>query len=358
MGILGKDLFDINRPRTNTKIEFGAACYWVESNQLPLPYGAILTEILNLDTAPFQEPLDKLEQVIGAKDYTAAPRAYMDVVNTLGSLPLYRLYLEDFHAFGQWQVEDFVVGEARDAFAKFAIDEDRKLSAFVRQSLDDIRFIQRRYAWFLDSMFKDKQFEKKKGQRKESLAEQITAHFLEAFVSGISLGEDSNVDAPNVKTQYAVRVSGKRGPELVEKMYFDRLIDFVYVEFMKGLQKGFVPKRCVNCDRWFLQEPGATYSYCNESAPGGDGKTCREIGATTSFREKVQNNDVWKVHQRAYKKYFARTRSGTMTKAEFEEWSREAERLRDSALERYKRVETQEEKNRIAKKLSAELNRR
>lgn len=27
-------------------------------------------------------------------------------------------------------------------------------------------------------------------------------------------------------------------------MYFDRLADFVYVEFMKGLQKGFVPKKC------------------------------------------------------------------------------------------------------------------
>jgi len=31
-------------------------------------------------------------------------------------------------------------------------------------------------------------------------------------------------------------------PQIVEKMYFDRIIDFIYVEFMKGLQKGFVPK--------------------------------------------------------------------------------------------------------------------
>ena len=70
-------------------------------------------------------------------------------------------------------------------------------------------------------------------------------------------------------------------------MYFDRLLDFVYVEFMKGLQKGFVPKRCANCGRWFLQTPGATYAYCNEPAPGQEGKNCREIGATNSFRSKV-----------------------------------------------------------------------
>ena len=75
-------------------------------------------------------------------------------------------------------------------------------------------------------------------------------------------------------------------------MYFDRLLDFVYVELMKGLQKGFVPKRCANCGHWFLQMPGMTYAYCGEPAPGQDGKTCREIGATSSFRSKVRNNDV------------------------------------------------------------------
>ena len=89
--------------------------------------------------------------------------------------------------------------------------------------------------------------------------------------------------------------------EIVEKMYFNGLLDFVYVELMKGLQKEFVPKRCANCRRWFLQTPGATYSYCNEPAPGQGGKTCREIGAAKSFKEKVDNNDIWKVHQRAYK---------------------------------------------------------
>lgn len=97
--------------------------------------------------------------------------------------------------------------------------------------------------------------------------------------------------------------------EIVEKMYFNGLLDFVYVELMKDLQKGFVPKRCANCRRWFLQTPGATYSYCNEPAPGQGGKICREIGAAKSFKEKVDNNDIWKIHQRAYKKYFARVSS-------------------------------------------------
>ena len=48
MGVLGKDLLDFYRPRTNTKVEFGASGYWVESHPAMQPYGAVLTEILNL----------------------------------------------------------------------------------------------------------------------------------------------------------------------------------------------------------------------------------------------------------------------------------------------------------------------
>ena len=82
----------------------------------------------------------------------------------------------------------------------------------------------------------------------------------EAFVSGVSLGKDPEVDAPLVRAQYRIR-GERENAEVVEKMYFDRLLDFVYVELMKGLQKGFVPKRCANCGRWFLQMPGMTYAY-------------------------------------------------------------------------------------------------
>ena len=114
--------------------------------------------------------------------------------------------------------------------------------------------------------------------------------------------------------------------------------------------------RGANCGRWFLQAPGATFAYCAGPAPEDPGKTCREIGATSSFRSKVENNDVWKVHQRAYKKYFARIRSGLMTKSEFEVWSRQAADLRDAALERYARAESEEECQRIAQEVAEALN--
>ena len=354
MGVLGKDLFDLHRPQTNTKVEFGASAYWVEDRPMPQPYGTVLTEVLNLDVAPFQELLDQLNTAVQEKSGDVL-RAYMNMKKGLASLPLYRLYLEDFRFFGDMPVEEFVVGEAQDAFAEFVMQEDNDLPAFMQQQISDIRLIQERYAWFLDGVFADAIFEKKKGQKKIPLAPMICSRGYEAFISGVSLGENPETDAPPVKTQYRIR-GEKENAEIVEKMYFDRLLDFVYAEFMKGLQKGFVPKRCANCGRWFLQTPGATYAYCTGAAPGQDGKTCRQIGASSSFRSKVENNDVWKVHQRAYKKYFARIRSGQMTKSEFEVWSRQAAELRDAALERYAQAESEDERQRIAQEVAETLN--
>jgi len=289
MGIQGKDLFDIDRPRTHVKIQFGAMGYWVEDDPAIIPYSTVLTELLNLPTAKAAPKPDSILQTYLSAGEKATP-------------------------------------------------------------------IQERYARFLDDLFGDAVSEKKKGQRKKPLAELIYSRGLDALVSGVSLGSDSEIDVPQVNVQYAVLEKDDGAHELVEKMYFDNLVDFIYVEFMKGLQKGFVPKRCANCGRWFLQEPGMTYNYCSQVAPGETELTCRDIGSRASFRDKVKNNEIWKIHQRAYKKYFARTKKGTMTKTEFEVWVREAEQLRDNALQEYKRTKNVMKLKTISEKFEKTIN--
>lgn len=289
MAVLGKDLFDIYRPRTHVKVQFGTDGYWVEDDPVRIPYGAALTELLNYDGGD--------------------PALLHSEVS--------RIYLS--------------AGE-------------------------DISALLERYIWFLEEAF-PRAFEKKKGQRKKPLAQQIYESCLDAFVSGVSLGKSPEVDAPQVNIQYTVLEIDEDHHELVEKLYFDHLADFLYVELMRGLQRGFVPKRCANCGRWFLQTPGASYNYCDQPAPNSEeGKTCREVGSTKSFRAKVLNHPVWTIHQRAYKKYFARTKKGTMSKAEFEVWEAESERLRDEALTAYDRARTEENKASIVKRLREELN--
>ena len=142
MGILGKDLMDFGRPHTNTKIEFGAADYWVEWNQEPQPYGTALTEVLNYDPASLQSTLDALEHVVQTKDYAAAPRAFMDAIKEYTALPLYRLYLVDLREFAEMPVEDFVQGEAREAFAGDIVNGAYQLPGIMKQRLQEVRFVQ------------------------------------------------------------------------------------------------------------------------------------------------------------------------------------------------------------------------
>ena len=358
MGVLGKDLFDIDRPRTHVKVQFGQSAYWVEYDPTPHPYGEVLTELLNYDAAPYEHTLSVLKQAIEEKNVQAMPQAFMAAVRDLSSLPYFRLFLSDLRQLNERPVDNFVVGKARTAFEEYIFSEGEKDAAYMREQADAVRFIQKRYSWFLTEAFQRMAFEKKKGQRKVPLAQQIYENCLDAFVSGVSLGKSPEVDAPQVNIQYAVLEIDEEHHELVEKLYFDRLEDFIYVELMRGLQRGFVPKRCANCGRWFLQTPGASYNYCDRPAPNSEeGKTCREVGSTKSFRAKVLNNKIWAVHQRAYKKYFARTKKGTMTKPDFLSWETESERLRDKALAEYDRAKTEDEKTAIVEWLREELNR-
>ena len=352
MGVLGKDIFDYTRPRTHVKVQFGQSGYWIEDRPGSHPYGEVLTELLNCDVTPFEQSLSTLEQAVQEGDAQAAPRALMDAVGALSSLPYFRLFLSDFPRFKDMHVEDLTVSKAQTSFENYIFADGRKDAAYMRAQVDSIRFVQERYAWFLEEAL-GRTFEKKKGQRKKALAQQIYESCLDAFVSGVSLGRSSEVDTPSVNIQYEVLELDEDHHELVEKLYFDRLVDFVYVELMRGLQRGFVPKRCANCGQWFLQTPGPSYNYCNNLAPNSEeGKTCREVGSTKSFRAKVLNNAVWAVHQRAYKKYFARTRKGTMSRAEFEIWGRESERMREEALAQYDRARTPEERQQIVDKLT------
>ena len=152
MGVLGKDLLDFHRPRTNTKVEFGASGYWVESHPTMQPYGAVLTEILNLNAAPFQELLDQYRKTVAEKDAEQAAQAFQAVTNGFASLPLYRLYWNDVQLFASMDVRELFVGEAQEAFREYVMQDDT-LPRFMQEQLDAIRLIQERYAWFLDGIF-------------------------------------------------------------------------------------------------------------------------------------------------------------------------------------------------------------
>ena len=69
----------------------------------------------------------------------------MDLCGAVGTLPLYRLYRKNLRFFGKTQVEQFVVGEPRNAFAEFILDEDPDLVNFAQRTLAELAEIQNRW---------------------------------------------------------------------------------------------------------------------------------------------------------------------------------------------------------------------
>ena len=177
MGVLGKDLLDFYRPRTNTKVEFGASGYWVESHPTMQPYGTALTEILNLDAAPLQELLDQCRNAVAEKDSEQAARAFQAMANGFASLPLYRLYWEDIQLFASMDARELFVGEAQEAFREYVMQDDT-LPRFMQEQLDAIRLIQDRYVWFQMCIRDSIRIAALLGRDDPALA----AHQLEAFV--------------------------------------------------------------------------------------------------------------------------------------------------------------------------------
>jgi len=346
MAVLGKDLLDFRRPLTHTKVQFGEKQYWIEENSKGIPYGTVLTELLNFDATAYIETVAQFHNAIEKKNDE-------DVICTLTALraeflklPFYKSYMETLG----WIDLYLAVPEFIDT-----IYEDIDKLSFFFYAAEDIPLIQKQYAWFIDSALDDGGQRRKKGQRKIPPAERILMNLMEAYVSGRSLGSDPTVDAPNVQMQYAV-LQTEGGAEIVEKMYFDRLIDFAYVELMKGLQKGFLPKRCPNCGRWFVQEPGMDFNYCANPAPQDPAKLCRDIGATNNFLDKKKNHEIWNIHQRAYRKYYARMKKKNMTKDAFFDWAEEAAELRDELLPKYDAADP-EERTTIAERYAEEINK-
>lgn len=189
--------------------------------------------------------------------------------------------------------------------------------------LEDLELLKRYRCFLKDAgLKKDKNF-----------IQQIAKNGMSAFVADKTMGASEQRTAAVSNLQYLILEDENGKAALFERMTFTRLLDFLYTDFFKGILKGCVPKQCKLCGRYFLLEKGFHYEYCDGVFEGG--QTCREIGAARSFKEKTVSNDIWKLHQRAYKKYYARVLKKTMSKPEFTAWADFAETLRDETLPAY-----------------------
>ncbi|MFV0516381.1 MAG: DUF6076 domain-containing protein [Aminipila sp.] len=274
----------------------------IKINGKSYKYNEITVQCLNFDFTEFKQVMS--ENSTATQKKKAALK-----------LPLYRdFYYEDVVPM----LKMFEGEEFSETFRNRRIEESD-----FDNILKSINFIEK-YRWFLDEV---------NCKKEKSFIHQINMNGMAAYVSDKTLCSAGNWEATTSKIQYVLIEDEQGNPQIFEQITFSNLLDFFYTDFYKGIMKGAIPKKCKLCGTYFLQEKGFTYEYCNNIYE--DNKTCRDIGSAKSFKDKTANNDIWKIHQRAYKKYYARIAKGKMTKPEFNSWAIKAEQIRDENLPIY-----------------------
>lgn len=119
--------------------------------------------------------------------------------------------------------------------------------------------------------------------------------------------------------------------KLCEEYIASDISSLLYLEFMKMLQYNIFVRKCENCGRLFAVKGNYNKKYCDRTIQGTS-KTCQEVGAVNSFKNKTLKDPIIGEYQRAYKRLYARKRTGKITKEELDTQIKKATALRDEAV--------------------------
>ena len=124
-----------------------------------------------------------------------------------------------------------------------------------------------------------------------------------------------------LKVRFVPMVSPSDGETIIlaEQARFSSLLDFLEVEFFRGLAAGNAPRRCHNCGKYFLLTAGYNTCYCNNIAPGETERTCRKVGAhRKEARDRAGRTPAQVEYDRAYNRLKQRKNRG---KISLDEWN-------------------------------------
>lgn len=119
-------------------------------------------------------------------------------------------------------------------------------------------------------------------------------------------------------------------PQNLYEIHEVGITEACYFEFMELVKKGTLVRKCHNCNKYFINTGRIDTLYCDRKS-NSDNKTCKDVGAMNSYREKIKDDPIIKEYNKAYKRNNARVKYGKMTQNEFLKWSDSARELRDKA---------------------------
>lgn len=140
------------------------------------------------------------------------------------------------------------------------------------------------------------------------------------------------------RVQQKYRIIEQEGKKIIVEVW--EAVDIYpvcYQEFYKLVLGNACIKKCNNCGMYFLPHNRIDTSYC-EREYQESGKTCRDIGAVTIYKEKIKASPVLTVYNKAYQSKYAKIKlkkskkERVQAKADFQEWSKEAQFMKEKAL--------------------------
>ena len=127
-----------------------------------------------------------------------------------------------------------------------------------------------------------------------------------------------------VNISFVVERDQKTGqPFIAERMTFEDLISFLYMDLYRGMAAGNIPRLCHNCSKWFLAIGAYDTVYCQRVAPGETTRTCRQVGAHRKEREKNGKDFAFRKYVRVYARLKTWKQRGKISE---EKWHRQAGR--------------------------------
>ena len=288
---------------------------------------------------------EALEVFLTARDASSAGMAYEAIGvlwRKLMTLPVYERLIRDEHR-AQAVIPDW--RNSPEAMDEILTPGTDRHTAF-RQWLSRLETLERELKHFAQNigwMLED-YFEELPSRKREAYAEAFADYCTD--VSGAIQDREEYGEEPLMfdldTLEYAHPVNltfvcsrdSETGlPCIAERMTFEKLSSFLYVDLYRGMAAGNLPRRCAHCGRWFLTVGGYNTMYCDREIPGSNGKTCRIIGAHEREKAANQSSEARKEYSRIYNKLKARKQRGTIST---DQWNRQvaaAQRLKDAFAE-------------------------
>ena len=168
-------------------------------------------------------------------------------------------------------------------------------------------------------------------QWRTSKGEQPLYFETDTFSSQLVISEEIQEEGDFSIEELADKLK-KQKPQIAEMTVLPSGWALMRFELMKMITQEVFIKKCANCKRYFILDGRTDVEYCSRPLTNQPEKACKDIGALNKYMGKVNADPIRKEYHRAYKRNHSRLRVGTMTQAEFLEWSDEAQEKRDLCL--------------------------